>query len=88
MTRVFRDHFGAPLSQGEHVEIFRVVNSSMGGDALGWREGIPGCVVQFGGPTGAEVLVELDGETRYAAPHDKAREWSRPYLIVRSVVSE
>jgi len=87
MTRTFRDHFGAPLSQGDHVEFFRVVNGATGGDALGWRKGIPGCVAEFGGPTGAEVLVELDGETGYAAPNNKEREWSRPYLIVRSKVS-
>ncbi|WP_369189067.1 hypothetical protein [Streptomyces sp. R08] len=80
-----RDHFGNVLEAGDAVEIFRVFNGPTGGDALGWQGGIPGKVVTVTDPQyPGRVLVELDKPTGYRAPHDKAREWTEPYTVVKT----
>ncbi|MFE0699424.1 hypothetical protein [Streptomyces sp. NPDC058872] len=67
------------------MEIFRVVNGPTGGDALGWRGGIPGTVAVVDDPQyPGRVLVELDAPTGYAAPHDKVREWAPTDTVVRA----
>ncbi|MEU9388660.1 hypothetical protein AB0D86_01500 [Streptomyces sp. NPDC048324] len=80
-----RDHFGTPLEAGDAVELFRVSGGPTGGDALGWRGGIPGKVATVNDPQyPGRVLVELDKPTGYPAPYDKAREWAELSTTVKA----
>ncbi|MFB8107272.1 hypothetical protein ACFC3O_31445 [Streptomyces sp. NPDC056007] len=84
MTESTRDHFGNVLELGDAVEIFRVSGGATGGDALGWRGGIPGKVVALNDPQNPrQVLVELDKPTNYPPPYDKAQEWTELRTVVR-----
>lgn len=76
------DHFGKVVQVGDRVEIFRVHGGSTGGDALGWKGGIPGTVRELGGPCGS-YLVELDERAPYAPPRDVKKEWADPRTTVR-----
>ncbi|MFJ7419794.1 hypothetical protein ACIQXD_14435 [Streptomyces uncialis] len=79
------DRFGTPLAPGDAVELFRVAGGSTGGDARGWRGGIPGTVAKVNDPQHpGRVLVELDKPTGYPAPNDKALEWAELRTTVKA----
>jgi hypothetical protein len=75
------DHFGRTVVPGDRVELFRVAVGSTGGDALGWKGGIPGTVKGIDGA--GRVLVEHDERATYQAPHDIKWEWSNPAVLVK-----
>lgn len=75
------DRFGNVVSPGDRVEIFRVALSDVGGDALGWKDGMPGVVQEI--DSAGRILVELDERSSYPPPYDIQREWSNPSVLVK-----
>lgn len=76
------DRNGEPLEIGDRVEYFRVSGGDTGGEALGWKGGMPCTVRKFGGPAG-HILLEHDERAPYPPPYDVTQEWGESRVIVK-----
>jgi hypothetical protein len=80
-VRPGHDRFGNPLVPGDRAELFPVVNGDTGGEALGWKGGIPGVVREIS--NSGCLLIEHDQRTQYAPPYDVVAEWQWPNTVVK-----